>query len=80
LAANKLDCKAQCILGEMWQEACERGGSLSFKVVSGSMSPMIEVGDVVTVGRADHSRVRIGDVVAFQDGQNVVVHRVSWFQ
>lgn len=42
---------------------------------------MIEVGDVVMVGRADHSRVRIGDVLAFQDGQNVVVHRVigkSW--
>ena len=76
LIANKVNCKAQGILREMWQEAYEKGGNLSFKVVSGSMSPMIEVGDVVTIGRTDHCGVRIGDIVAFVDNQNVVVHRI----
>lgn len=74
--ADKLSPKAQYFLTEMWQEAWERGRNLSFKVVSGSMRPMIEVGDVVKVSRTEPSGVRIGDIVAFKDGQNVVVHRV----
>jgi hypothetical protein len=37
---------------------------------------MIEVGNVVKVNRAEPSRIRIGDIVAFKDGQNVVVHRI----
>ena len=72
-----LDCKTQSILGEMWQEAYERGRSLSFKIISGSMSSVIEVGNVVRVSRVEPSRVRIGDIVAFKkDDQNVVVHRI----
>ncbi len=75
-APGKLDGKTQRVLGEMWQEVCERGRDLNFKIVSGSMSPMINTGNVVTVSKADPSRVRIGDVLAFQDGENIVVHRV----
>lgn len=81
LPANRLVVKAQVILKEMWREVCEKGGSPSFRIISDSMSPMIEVDDVVKVSRVEPSRVRIGDIVAFQSGQNVVVHRVigkSW--
>jgi len=60
----------------MWQEACEQGGILSFKIVSGSMRPIIKTGDVVKVTRTEPSTVCIGDIIAFQDGQHVVVHRV----
>jgi len=76
LPANRLAGKSQVVLKEMWREVCEKGGSLSFKIVSGSMSPVIEVDNVVRVSRVEPSRVRIGDIVAFQSGQNVVVHRV----
>jgi hypothetical protein len=61
---------------EMWQEACNRGGRLSFRVVSGSMEPTIRVGDRVRVTRVEPSRLRIGDIVTFRDGQNVMVHRI----
>ncbi len=71
-----LDGKTQSVLMEMWREACSSGGSLSFKISSASMRPMIEVGDVVRVGRVEPSRVRVGDILAFQDVQNVVVHRI----
>ncbi len=74
--ANRLDGKTQGTLREMWQEACERGESLSFKIASGSMSPMLKVGNVVKVSKVQPSEVRIGDVVAFQDGPYVIVHRV----
>jgi len=40
------------------------------------MSPAIEVGNVVRVTRVEPSRIRIGDIVAFKKGQNVVVHRI----
>ncbi len=63
-------------LGEMWQETCQKGASISFKVVTGSMSPLIEVGDTVRVSRVESSGIRTGDIIAFQDGQNVVVHRI----
>ena len=68
--------KARNLLPEMWQEVCERAGSLSFRVVSGSMEPLVGVGDKVNVARAEPSRLHIGDIVAFRDGQNVLVHRV----
>ena len=76
-----MDYSTHNIRGELYREACDRGKTLSFRIISNSMSPLIEVGDVVRVSRAEASRVRIGDVVAFQDGQKVVVHRIigrSW--
>ena len=66
----------QLVLGEMRQELCEKGGALSFKIVSGSMAPVIREGDLVRVTRAEVSRLRIGDIVAFRDGDRVVVHRI----
>ena len=60
----------------MWQEACDKGTTLHFKVISGSMSPLIEIDDVVKVNKVEPSEVRIGDIIAFQVGQNVMVHRI----
>ena len=68
--------QARGLLPEMWQEACNQGGRLSFRMVSGSMKSLIRVGDTVRVTRAEPSRLRIGDIVAFHDGQNVIVHRI----
>ena len=73
---DKLNDKVNIVLGEMLQEVCERGKSLSFKIASGSMSPIIEVGNVVKISQVKPSRVRTGDIVAFREGQNVVVHRI----
>ena len=76
LAASRLDCKIQGVLGEMWREACDRGTRLRFAVASGSMKPLIQVGDVLMVSKVRPHQIHIGDIVAFQDAQNVVVHRI----
>jgi signal peptidase I len=76
LVADMMDSNIQSVLGEMWQEACEKGSILNFRVQSGSMRPMIEVGDVVSISKVQPLDIRIGDIVAFKDGQNVVVHRI----
>ena len=75
-AAGESSRISDCILEEMWQEARTKGASLSFRVVSGSMSPLIKAGDLVRIARIEPSRIAIGDVVAVQEGQEVVVHRI----
>jgi signal peptidase len=54
------------------------GGEAGFVVLSGSMSPTMEVGDVVVVERVDPDRIAVGDVVSFErPGEEVpVTHRV----
>jgi signal peptidase I len=71
-----LDSEIRGVLGEMWQEVCSRGQSLNFRIVSDSMSPIIKIGNVVTVNHVDPANIRLGDIVAFRDNQHVVVHRV----
>lgn len=60
----------------MWQEACRKGDRLSFKVVSGSMSPAIRAGEVVRIRKIPPGKIRTGDIVAFRQGKNIIVHRV----
>lgn len=48
-----------------------------YDVVSGSMEPAIPVGSAVYVKQADPLTIEVGDVVAYRDGANVVVHRVT---
>jgi len=64
------------IPAEMWREACDRGTILHFKVVSGSMSPLVEVDDVVMVSKAEPSGIKVGDIVAFREENYVIVHRI----
>ena len=51
-------------------------------VMSGSMSPALEVGDLVIVkevseeGKTAQEDLSVGDVVIFEDGESFVIHRV----
>lgn len=54
-------------------------GALGIKpyiIVSESMKPTLNIGDVVFIGRAEFDRVKIGNIIAYFDGQKVVIHRV----
>lgn len=64
------------LLPEMWREARRGGGTLSFRVASGSMEPLLRVGDVVRVVAVAPAEIGVGDVAAFCAGDDVVVHRV----
>lgn len=54
------------------------GAEYSFVVLTGSMSPAIEAGDVVIVDEADPGTVETGDVITFVRGssETPVTHRV----
>ena len=47
-----------------------------FNVVSGSMEPELPVGSVVYVKPTALGEVQEGEVIAYQDGESVIVHRV----
>ncbi len=50
------------------------GGPTTYVIVSGtSMSPTFEDGDLVVVRRGDYA---VGDVIAFETGRGVVIHRI----
>ena len=50
-------------------------GYEAYEVISGSMEPEIPIGSVVYVESVDPVDVQEGDVIAFQSGDSVVVHR-----
>ncbi|MFD1562855.1 signal peptidase I [Haloarchaeobius amylolyticus] len=54
------------------------GADHSFVVLSGSMSPTIETGDVVIVDETDPATIQEGDVITFaqSDGETPTTHRV----
>ena len=45
-------------------------------IVSKSMSPLIEPGDLVIVLKVPYYKIRVGDIIHFWDGQQFIVHRV----
>jgi signal peptidase I len=74
--ADKSSKIEHSVLKAMWQEARDKSESFSFRVVSGSMRPWIEVGDLVKIIKVEPTRIGIGDIVAVQEEQEVVVHRI----
>jgi signal peptidase len=53
-------------------------GMRSFTVLTGSMRPMIEPGDMVVDEQVSPEKIRVGDIVTFRepDGKRLITHRV----
>ena len=49
-------------------------GKKAFVIVSGSMIPEIQIGDVVII--KDDNNVKVGDIIAFRRESTVIVHRI----
>ncbi len=54
----------------------EQGSPARFKVISGSMTPFLQVGDWITVETARMDQIRIGDVIVAQRDADQLTHRV----
>ena len=66
------------VLGELSRAVLERGAAFRFRAMGGSMYPMIENGDVLTVAPLGRRVVSPGDVVEFRHPGHggLRVHRV----
>ncbi len=50
---------------------------LEFKtVISGSMSPVINTGDVVAITKVNTEELKLGDIITFGDGKTFTTHRI----
>jgi len=52
------------------------GGDSSYVVLSGSMRPELNPGDLIIVKRVDPSLVEVGDIVTVKSGDRIFTHRV----
>ncbi len=58
-------------------------GLSSFVVLSGSMSPVFEAGDIVMVAKTPVSSLKVNDIIAFDDPNipgRIITHRIASFE
>ena len=64
------------ILSSLYIQALRQGQSVWFRVVSGSMRPLVQVGDAVRIEAATANTIQVGDIAAFETPAGLVVHRI----
>lgn len=64
------------IVALLYIQALRQGLALWFTVVSGSMRPLLAIGNEIYIEPAQAHELRIGDIVAFETPQGIVVHRI----
>ena len=52
-------------------------GIKTYVIVSGSMIPELNIGDIVVVKNVAEEELNIGDIISFRQGQSVITHRIS---
>lgn len=51
-------------------------GIKTYVIVSGSMEPELNIGDIVVVKDIKENELQNGDIISFREGQSVVTHRI----
>ena len=51
-------------------------GIKTFVIVSGSMQPEFDIGDVVVVKEVAENELQSGDVISYREGQSIITHRI----
>ncbi len=56
-------------------------GIKTYVIVSGSMEPNINIGDIVIAKNIeDKEDIKVGDVISFRKGQGIITHRITNIQ
>ncbi len=66
----------QNVVSDLIREEMAQGTPFRFRVISGSMSPLIAAGDEIVVERAGADRLRRGDIVLYTVGGTFHTHRL----
>jgi signal peptidase I len=64
---------------EMQDELFQKNRKGWFRIISGSMSPLIEINDRALVKKVDTSEIKLGDIILFKNDGTSVTHRVIRF-
>ena len=52
-------------------------GIKTYVIISGSMEPEIQIGDVVIAKKIKDEELKVGDIICFRQGHSVITHRIS---
>lgn len=63
-------------LTSLYIDALRQGEAFWFRVASGSMIPLLHVGDEVRIEPATAAAIRTGDIAAFETAEGLVIHRI----
>lgn len=64
------------ILQKLWDELYAKKREAWLTVFSGSMAPMMQIGDRVLVKRVAPKQIHFGDVIVFKEADKLITHRV----
>ena len=48
-----------------------------FTIVSGSMEPTLNIGDLIVIKEADQSKIKEQDIISFREEKSIITHRVT---
>lgn len=66
----------QGVIEELYREALRKGHPLWFTVSSGSMHPLLRIGEEVYIEPATAGDLQVGEIAAFETSEGLVIHRI----
>ena len=51
-------------------------GIKSFVIISGSMEPNLNIGDIVLIKSVDEQELKVNDIISFREGESIITHRI----
>jgi signal peptidase I len=66
----------QLVIDSLFVEAIRQGQAQWFRVSSGSMFPLLRVGDAIYIEPATAREICVGEIAAFETVDGVVIHRI----
>lgn len=76
MSLSRKDTERAIAISSLFIQALREGQGLWFKVASGSMVPLLNIGDSVWIEPIKAIDIHIGDVAAFETPQGLVIHRI----
>jgi hypothetical protein len=64
------------IIAGLYREAVRKGQPLWFRVASGSMHPLLRIGEQVYIEPTTARQLQIGEIAAFETEAGLVIHRI----
>lgn len=52
-------------------------GVKTFVIISGSMEPVLEIGDIAVIKEFPKEELQAGDIISFRSGQSIITHRIT---
>ena len=70
------DNHLRATIDSLFVEALRQGQRQWFRVSSGSMMPLLRIGDAIAIEPAPAREIRVGEIAAFETEDGLVIHRI----